>query len=79
MSGVVATRCVEAGVDFSFRSAFRDLSACPAQAGSWGLENRLQFAGRVSRAGIADCRFQIGCMAGVLPLLKPDQKGFEPL
>lgn len=32
-----AASCVEAGVDFSFRSAFR---------GSWGLVNLLQIAGR---------------------------------
>jgi len=42
---------VEAGVDFSFRSAFRDLSACAAQAGSWGLVNLLQIAGRANRSG----------------------------
>ncbi|HEY5706336.1 MAG TPA: DEAD/DEAH box helicase [Terrimicrobiaceae bacterium] len=39
---LVATSCVEAGVDFSFRSAFRE---------SWGLVNLLQIAGRVSRSG----------------------------
>jgi hypothetical protein len=48
-----ATSCEEAGVDFSLRSAFCDLSApayapradkCPAQAGSWGLVNLLQIA-----------------------------------
>jgi CRISPR-associated endonuclease/helicase Cas3 len=33
---------VEAGVDFSFRSAFRE---------SWGLVNLLQIAGRASRSG----------------------------
>lgn len=54
-----AISCVEAGVDFSFRSAFRDLSACPAQAGSWGLVNLLQIAGRTAPPGIADWRLQI--------------------
>jgi CRISPR-associated endonuclease Cas3-HD len=39
---LVATSCVEAGVDFSFRSAFRE---------SWGVVNLLQIAGRVSRSG----------------------------
>lgn len=45
---------MEAGVDFSFRSAFRDLSACLAQAESWGLVNLLQVAGRASDHGITD-------------------------
>jgi CRISPR-associated endonuclease/helicase Cas3 len=39
---LVATSCVEAGVDFSFRTAFRE---------SCGLVNLLQIAGRVSRSG----------------------------
>jgi CRISPR-associated endonuclease/helicase Cas3 len=39
---LVATSCVEAGVDFSFRYAFRE---------SWGLVNLLQIAGRASRSG----------------------------
>jgi len=39
---LVATSCVEAGVDFSFRTAFRE---------SWGLMNLLQIAGRASRSG----------------------------
>jgi CRISPR-associated endonuclease/helicase Cas3 len=39
---LVATSCVEAGVDFSFRAAFRE---------SWGLVNLLQIAGRASRSG----------------------------
>lgn len=39
---LVATSCVEAGVDFSFRTAFRE---------SCGLVNLLQTAGRVSRGG----------------------------
>jgi CRISPR-associated endonuclease/helicase Cas3 len=39
---LVATSCVEAGVDFSFRTAFRE---------SCGLTNLLQTAGRVSRGG----------------------------
>ena len=39
---LVATSCVEAGVDFSFRTAFRE---------SWSLLNLLQIAGRVSRSG----------------------------
>ncbi len=39
---LVATSCVEAGVDFSFRTAFRE---------SWSLLNLLQVAGRVSRSG----------------------------
>jgi len=39
---LVATSCVEAGVDFSFRSAFRE---------SWGLVNLLQIAGRANRSG----------------------------
>jgi len=39
---LVATSCVEAGVDFSFRIAFRE---------SCGLVNLLQTAGRVSRGG----------------------------
>jgi CRISPR-associated endonuclease/helicase Cas3 len=39
---LVATSCVEAGVDFSFRTAFRE---------SWGLVNLLQIAGRASRSG----------------------------
>lgn len=38
---LVATSCVEAGVDFSFRTAFRE---------SCGLVNFLQIAGRVSRS-----------------------------
>lgn len=38
---LVATSCVEAGVDLSFRSAFRE---------SWGLVNLFQIAGRVSRS-----------------------------
>lgn len=38
---LVATSCVEAGVDFSFRSAFRE---------SWGLVNLLQIAGRANRS-----------------------------
>jgi len=38
---LVATSCVEAGVDFSFRTAFRE---------SCGLVNLLQIAGRVSRS-----------------------------
>ncbi|MGI9172116.1 MAG: helicase-related protein, partial [Chthoniobacterales bacterium] len=42
---LVATSCVEAGVDFSFRSAFRE---------SWGLVNLLQIAGRASRSGEYD-------------------------
>ncbi len=46
-----ATRCVEAGVDFSFRPALRDLSASPAQAESWGLVNLPQIAGRANRSG----------------------------
>ncbi len=37
-----ATRRVEPGVDFSFRSAFRE---------SWGLVNLLQIAGRANRSG----------------------------
>lgn len=39
---LVATSCVEAGVDFSFRTAFRE---------SWGLVNLLQIAGRANRSG----------------------------
>jgi len=39
---LVATSCVEAGVDFSFCSAFRE---------SWGLVNLLQIAGRANRSG----------------------------
>lgn len=39
---LVATSCIEAGVDFSFRTAFRE---------SWGLVNLLQIAGRASRSG----------------------------
>jgi CRISPR-associated endonuclease/helicase Cas3 len=39
---LVATSCVEAGVDFSFHTAFRE---------SWGLVNLLQIAGRASRSG----------------------------
>jgi CRISPR-associated endonuclease/helicase Cas3 len=39
---LIATSCVEAGVDFSFRTAFRE---------SWGLVNLLQIAGRASRSG----------------------------
>jgi CRISPR-associated endonuclease/helicase Cas3 len=39
------TSCVEAGVDFSFRTAFRE---------SWGLVNLLQIAGRASRSGEFD-------------------------
>lgn len=39
---LVATSCVEAGVDFSFRTAFRE---------RWGLVNLLQIAGRASRSG----------------------------
>lgn len=39
---LVATSCVESGVDFSFRTAFRE---------SWGLGNLLQIAGRASRSG----------------------------
>jgi len=39
---LVATSCVEAGVDFSFRTALRE---------SCGLVNLLQTAGRVSRGG----------------------------
>lgn len=42
---LVATSCVEAGVDFSFRTAFRE---------SWGLVNLLQVAGRASRSGEYD-------------------------
>ncbi len=42
---LVATSCVEAGVDFSFRTAFRE---------SWGLVNLLQIAGRASRSGECD-------------------------
>ncbi|MEO8428619.1 MAG: CRISPR-associated endonuclease Cas3'' [Verrucomicrobiota bacterium] len=42
---LVATSCVEAGVDFSFRTAFRE---------SWGLMNLLQIAGRASRSGEYD-------------------------
>ena len=41
----MATSCVEAGVDFSFRTAFRE---------SWGLVNLLQIAGRASRSGEFD-------------------------
>ena len=39
---LVATSCVEAGVDFSFRTAFRE---------SCGLTSLLQIAGRVNRGG----------------------------
>ncbi len=42
---LVATSCVEAGVDFSFRSAFRE---------SWGLVNLLQIA--VEPTGLASTR-----------------------
>ena len=42
---VGATSCVEAGVYFSFRSAFRE---------SWGLLDLLQIAGRASRLGAYD-------------------------
>jgi CRISPR-associated endonuclease/helicase Cas3 len=42
---LVATSCVEAGVDFSFRTGFRE---------SWGLANLLQIAGRASRSGEYD-------------------------
>lgn len=42
---LVATSCVEAGVDFSFRTAFRE---------SWGLVNLLQIAGRACRSGEYD-------------------------
>lgn len=42
---LVATSCVEAGVDFSFHTAFRE---------SWGLVNLLQIAGRTSRSGEYD-------------------------
>lgn len=49
-----AITCVEASVDFSFRTVFRDLSAISAQAGSPGLANLLQIAGRVSRSGEFD-------------------------
>ena len=47
------TDCVEAGVDFSFRTAFRE---------SRGLVNLLQIAGAPPLRGlqIGDCRFQIG-------------------
>ena len=38
---LVATSCVEAGVDFSFRTAFRE---------SWSLVNLLQIAGRANRS-----------------------------
>ena len=42
---LVATSYVEAGVNFSFRTAFRE---------SWGLVNLLQIAGRASRSGEFD-------------------------
>jgi CRISPR-associated endonuclease/helicase Cas3 len=42
---VEATSCVEAGVDRSFRSAFRE---------GWGLVNLLQIAGRAGRSGEYD-------------------------
>lgn len=37
--------CVKAGVDFSFRTTFRE---------SWGLVNLLKIPGRVSRSGEFD-------------------------
>jgi len=43
---LVATSCVEAGVDFSFRSAFRE---------SCGLVNLLQISGRANRSAEYDC------------------------
>ncbi|MBM3884000.1 MAG: hypothetical protein FJ280_01100 [Planctomycetes bacterium] len=55
----------EASVDFSFRSAFRDLSACPAHAGSWRrsriADSRFQISevGRTAPSGGADWRSQI--------------------
>lgn len=43
---LVATSCVEAGVDFSFRTGFREMSS---------LLSLLQAAGRVNRHGEYDC------------------------
>lgn len=43
---LVATSCVEAGVDFSFRTAFRE---------SCGLVNLLQVSGRANRGAEYDC------------------------
>ena len=43
---LVATSCVEAGVDFSFRTAFRE---------SCGLVNLLQISGRANRSAEYDC------------------------
>jgi CRISPR-associated endonuclease/helicase Cas3 len=42
---LIATSCVEAGVDFSFRTGFRELSS---------LTSLLQAAGRVNRGGLYD-------------------------
>jgi hypothetical protein len=64
------TSCVEAGVTFSFRTAFCE---------SWGFGNLLPMAGRT---GIADWRSQISNVSawrGFLPLLPAGQEGFEPL
>ena len=60
----VATSCAEAGVESSFRSAFRDRSAWRTWAGSWAVVDLLQIAGRASRFGIADCRVEITEWAG---------------
>jgi CRISPR-associated endonuclease/helicase Cas3 len=61
---LVATSCVEAGVDFSFRTAFRE---------SCGLLNLLQIAGRVSRsaeyteAEVWDFRHNEDCLLTLHP------------
>lgn len=52
---LVATSCVEAGVDFSFRTAFRD---------SWGLLNLLQIAGCTAPAGIQNRTSQMADWLG---------------
>jgi CRISPR-associated endonuclease/helicase Cas3 len=73
---LVATSCVEAGVDFSFRTAFRE---------SWGLVNLLQIAGRASRSGeydnaeVWDIRHDAGNSLSLHPQAKLSRRILEQL
>ena len=84
------TSCVEAGADFSLRSALRDLSARSGLEFGRPFGTWVRATSSPNAKALGYCRLSLrdesgpydsllGYMAGVLPLLKAGQKGFEPL
>ncbi len=84
------TRCVEAGVGFSFRAAFCDLSSRSGLKLGRPFRTWVHATSGPNAKALGYFRLSLrdktgphdnflGYMAGVLPLLKAGQKGFDPL